>query len=926
MKQPSLFKRKWNYSALSFLLPVIGLLVVRLFASIFFEGTYSLLYSDCYHQYYPFFLEFRRALRSGESLLFNWTIGMGTDFVGLIAYYLGSPLNLITVILPEGMMMAYFSAMMPIKLGLASLFFATFLKKVFKKNDFSIVVFGCLYGLCAWALGYQWNIMWLDTFALLPLVVLGAVCLLTEKKFILYTISLFLSVAINYYIGLFTCIFILLLFICYQICRWQGFKKLFGDLLRFAVFSILAIGMTAFLELPALAALQTTQSSVNKFPSKFYMYIASSQAWHGLFDAMRKVAGNANILVTPTQKNGLPNIYCGVCANILAFLFLTSRKVKLRDKLVSCSLLLFFTLSFIIRQLDYIWHGFHFTNEIPHRFSFLYSFVVLYMAYRAWLLRKDFKPWQVTTALALSLCLVFCSQMMDDVYALILGETSLLPWSGMSNIGKNILSIGKDLAMPIGNLFFIVLYGAVLFLLQRKPALTTFDTKQDRRKWLHNMLYQRRLVSSAFLAVIALEIIANLVYFGVTFNGTNLDFYPRGKKDAEAVLSYMHEAEADTLFYRAETAHTQTFNDGALNDYNGVTAFTSSANVKVTEYMKSLGYAAKNTYNRYAFEESSPVANLFLNLKYMIERDGSVKNNHYFDPVFTSGKVTLLKNNAYLPLGFLTEPQLINLEFTSDDDPFGFQNELLSAATGNSENVWEMLEGSTLTILGSGVELSAYAETGYCYYTATNSDCKISYSYTADKSGLMCFHLDQSKRNKFAVYVNGSESPLYSETYSLPQMLSVCQVEPGDVVEIEMTCTQGDNGTISIDAAVLNESVFRKAYDSLAASTLELTEFKTTYVEGTIQCDRDGVLYTSIPQNGNWSATVDGEPAQIVLIGDVMVGLILSEGEHTVSFQYHNKAFALGWKVSLVCFLIFGGLVCYQHRDFFRRRKGKFED
>ena len=33
--------------------------------------------------------------------------------------------------------------------------------------------------------------------------------------------------------------------------------------------------------------------------------------------------------------------------------------------------------------LNYIWHGFHFTNMLPYRFSFLISFLLLTAAYRA---------------------------------------------------------------------------------------------------------------------------------------------------------------------------------------------------------------------------------------------------------------------------------------------------------------------------------------------------------------------------------------------------------------------------------------------------------------------------------------------------------------------------------------------------------------
>ena len=32
-----------------------------------------------YHQYYPFFVAFRRAIRSGSGLLYTWSVGMGMD-------------------------------------------------------------------------------------------------------------------------------------------------------------------------------------------------------------------------------------------------------------------------------------------------------------------------------------------------------------------------------------------------------------------------------------------------------------------------------------------------------------------------------------------------------------------------------------------------------------------------------------------------------------------------------------------------------------------------------------------------------------------------------------------------------------------------------------------------------------------------------
>ena len=152
MRLPDLRKKKWNFTALSFVFPFVGMLLVMLISGYKPFGKYSMLYSDMYHQYYPFFVAFRRSLRQGQSLLYNWSIGMGLDYLGLISYYLGSPLNLLSVLVPEGWLLSYFSLMMPVKLGLAGLFFCLFLEKLYGRKDFSLVCFSACYALCAWAL------------------------------------------------------------------------------------------------------------------------------------------------------------------------------------------------------------------------------------------------------------------------------------------------------------------------------------------------------------------------------------------------------------------------------------------------------------------------------------------------------------------------------------------------------------------------------------------------------------------------------------------------------------------------------------------------------------------------------------------------------------------------------------------------------
>ena len=892
MKLSQFTNRKWNYNILAFAFPFLGMLFIMLLSGCAPFGKHSMLYSDMYHQYYPFFVSFRRALLSGESLLYCWDMGLGLDSLGLYSYYLASPLNLLSILVPESWLLGYFSLLMPIKLGLASMFFGMFLKKVTGKQDLSNVLFGSFYGLCAWALGYQWNIMWLDTFALLPLVILGMVGLLKERKFVLYTLTLFLSIYTNYYIGFFTCIFVLLSFICYQICRWKNFSTFFMDLSRIALFSLLAIGMTAIISIPTLAALQTTQSSVNKFPEGFQLNMTTEDNWIGLFKTMIQVAGNTNGGIVPSFKEGLPNLYCGVITTILSILYLLSNKVRLRDKICAVLLLLFFNISFIVRQLDYIWHGFHFTNMIPYRFSFLYSFVMLYMAYIAWINRKDFRTWQVVIATIIAICIMFCYKDLTDI----------VYWAY--------------------NGVMLLLYVATLICYCTSRPVPDDPEKIPayRLERINRKIHCRYILCG----IIAVELVLNLVNFSVSFPTTNASNYPKCTQDTASVLAYMKDLEKENPFFRAEMTHTQTLNDGALNGYNGITTFTSSANVKVTEFMRALGYGAKNTYNRYSFEESSPVSNLFLGLKYMIERDGKVKSNPYFSDIYISGNVHLLENNAYLPLGFLANSQLLNVDFSNNDNRFEFQNQLIQQSTGLNGNVWTQMLGNTLIISSDGPAIKPQSNTGYCSYTTDSSTTgTVTYSYTANRTGFMCIDLDLSKRNNFSVWLNSRE--LYSETHSLPQMLSVSQVQRGDMVEVKLKCKQNENGVIKIKAAILDNALFQEAYNSLSASTLQLSHFSNTVIEGSIDCQHDGVLYTSIPQNGNWHTIVDGEPVDSVTIGDAMVGLLLAKGTHDIRFEYHNDSFSLGWKISLACLAVFLSIYFVSYKPRILRKKGKYE-
>ena len=614
--------------------------------------------------------------------------------------------------------------------------------------------------------------------------------------------------------------------------------------------------------------------------------------------------------IEPNFKEGLPNVYCGIVSVFLMFLYLMARDIRLRDKVCAVFLLLFFNVSFIIRQLDYIWHGFHFTNMIPYRFSFLYSFVVLYMAYRAWLLRRKFSTGQILAAGVLAAAILACSNDLTSKASVDFG-----------------LIDGEVPVYFLYNLVFLVLYLLAMLTGRIEDPLPEDATEQQLASARAERARHRRRASWLVLIVMCVELTANLICFGIYFTGTGVSNYPKGTTYTASVIRYMKERERDA-FYRAETTHSQTLNDGALNDYNGVTAFTSSANVKTTVFMQSLGFSAKNTYNRYLFEESSPVANLFLGLKYMIERDGKDKTSTFFENVNKFGDTVLLENQAYLPLGFLTEPELGDLAFDATGNAFAFQNDLFAAATGLQENVWHRIPGQNLLLSSNGVQVTESNGNGYCKYDQAEAKSNITFAYTADRDGFLCLHLNLPKRNDYYVSINDTE--LYKETISLPQMIAVDDVKTGDIITVRILCDAGESSSMTVDAAILDHDCFWRGYEVLNASALELTDFESTRISGQISCDRDGLLYTSIPQNGNWYVQVDGETVQSRLVGDCMLAVPLTAGDHSLTFEYRNSAFSLGWKITMVCVALFVVLIWYFDRpklfmDRGQLRRGKFQ-
>lgn len=166
----------------SFLLPFLSMMAIFIGNGIYPFGDQSFMHSDMYHQYVPFLEEFVRKVRDGEPLYYSWRIGMGSNYLSLYGYYSASPFNWLMLLLPEKYLIEFMSYMVVFKIGLCGFTFSWLLTEKFHTNDLSVLFFSTFYAMSGFVAAYNWNVMWMDTLVLAPLIVLGLEKLVFEKN------------------------------------------------------------------------------------------------------------------------------------------------------------------------------------------------------------------------------------------------------------------------------------------------------------------------------------------------------------------------------------------------------------------------------------------------------------------------------------------------------------------------------------------------------------------------------------------------------------------------------------------------------------------------------------------------------------------------------------------------------------------------
>jgi len=224
------------------------------------------------------------------------------------------------------------------------------------------------------------------------------------------------------------------------------------------------------------------------------------------------------------------------------------KRIPLKEKLLNLSLIIFLLASFNINILNFIWHGFHFPNQLPYRFSFVYIFLLLTMAYEGYKALDEFSGKHVGMISMAVLFVILISQKFDD------------------------------LKLPLHTVYvsaaFIILYAAA-YAHMRRP-----DTRRLKG-------------GTALLIILALELITNTIVTVVKIDSaesySSREGYSSGIEVREIREQISMLLGSDRDFYRMEVIPHKTHNDPALYNYPGISVFSSTIAEKPVDLLDELG-------------------------------------------------------------------------------------------------------------------------------------------------------------------------------------------------------------------------------------------------------------------------------------------------------------------------------------------------
>lgn len=347
-------------------------------------------------------------------------------------------------------------------------------------------------------------------------------------------------------------------------------------------------------------------------------------------------------------------------------------------------------------------------------------------------------------------------------------------------------------------------------------------------------------------------------------------------KQYEAYSYLSKEAKNDNPlnqgeFTRIEEVNKNIRNDSMIEGFPSSTYFSSTMNSEIADFYKNFGMASSKVF--YMSNGLTPFTAALLGTDYYMSTVSidSVSKDSVMKYVDTNNGDYLYRNTYALPFGY-TIPSGVNDMGDQYSNPLDNQNRLSKALGGgtlfysvDSSNVKNEKGKTTVTVPYSG---HFYA------YPSTTSVKEISLS------------------------ANSAPDPKKFSDMKNHYIIDLGYQEAGTVLYLTAD-DEGKDEMLDISVFMLDETALKQVTDSLRESTLTLTDFSSTKVDGVINMKKTADLILAVPYESGWTLYVDGEETPIKTFENMFMRVPLTEGEHQIRLRFTPPGVMQGGLISL---------------------------
>ena len=935
---------------ISALLPMTIMLVVWFFMGSYPFGNKSLMAVDFGQQYISFFGLLKHAVLTGDlsSLTYSFTKSLGGDMIGVLGYYLMSPFNIFYIIIPfKHYGLAVFLTIW-LRYGAIGLSFSYFLIKRYKGAEsrvWLVPLFATAYALSGMLVSYQMNVIFYDAMIMLPLVIVYLEDLLDGGRPYRYAFILGLTVFLQFYMGYMISIFIVL-YSCYYVSpRFsiqgtlkQKLKHFLSPLVKAFAFSVIGVATASVLIVPVFYNLLESKGQVGdamKFSFAFQI---------NPVDILSKLAiGGFDTASGWSAGPNLPNIYIGALGFLGFILYFTSKQVAKEKRWAAGAVTLVFFISFVNEFVSKIWHMGQNPAGFFFRFSWLFSFFMLVLAYQVvkgqveisrrgkllsvvllvlsaiYLYTKKFTYLPKTQPEALT---QFLSKNVLVFWVLLIAITatcSYLYWSRSRKapqVKKMVLLIAGAVVLLLG-----ILLQTGYFLSQVVLTLLVYLAVI--------FLLRTRMTRLAILTVSALTIFElgyNAYLSQVTFGYADVDKFVDATVSVKQVTDDVQK-QADQPFYRIATTFAYSKTVPSLVSYPGLSTFSSSLERTTMDQFAFMGDQGINAATEY--ENGTPLTDALYGIRYYMDikdLDPTEKEAHpermyftrfasrfdmqrYFtQKVYEDERYIVYENPNSFPLAYGTNDLVRNINF-GRNNAIQNQNIILNSMEGVKKGEDNYLDYFKPLAYGDVetenlTEENVDKEKGTAVYKRVDSskDAIVRYRITPRTNLTYYFFVPASLNSEkdYSVLLNGKWFT-HSKRNTQRQLWQIADNAENQesVLEFRFKTDKVDLSNAGVYRAEISQ--IQSALEKRKEQGLQVEKFSNTHIVGSVNITDDSkYMMTSIPYSEGWKVKVDGKDVPVTKAWNSFISFPITSGQHKVEFVFSQKGRITGAVLTLI--------------------------